>query len=139
METVFDLDAIKPTGKPRVIKSSLLAFPKTWFWMITINLAATSSDSGALKAVVFIMYFLMPLLVLLMITKGRSYILQGNKITKVNHISGDREVISTLNIQKVQIKPSEFGYGTVILMLADGDAFDIKNIKLPSEESLKRF
>lgn len=136
METVFELGAKKTTGKSSVIKPSLLAYPKTWFWMITINLAATSSDSGAFKAIVFIMYFLLPLLVLIMITKGRSYILQGNTITKVNHLSGDREAISTLNIQKVQIKPSVFGCGNVILTLADGSTFNIKNIKLPSRRRI---
>ena len=137
MEIVFHTDAITPTGKAYTIKPSLFAFPLTWLWIIPLNLMVISSDAGAFKAEMILMYGLLPLLVLLMVTKGRSYILQGNTLTKVNHLSGDREVISTLNIRKVQIKPRAFGYGSVILTLAGGDTFTIKNIKLPPGKSIK--
>ena len=79
------------------------------------------------------------LLIMLLATYGRSYVITENQIAKINHITGKKESAYMNSIGRLQIKPRAFGYGHMILTLAGGHKLKIKNIKLPSKTELDLF
>lgn len=79
----------------------------------------------------FFIYWLPPVVVGLISVYGRSYVISEHAITKINHITGKKECVYKSAIGRIKIKPIAFGYGHIVLVLAGGHTFKIKNIKLP--------
>lgn len=91
-------------------------------------LVVADTGSGAVALIIFLL--LPPALVMLFVTYGRSYLISENLITKINLITGKKQSVYVSAIGRIQVKPIAFGYGHIILTLADGYRFNIKNIKL---------
>ena len=115
---------------PYTIKPSLKAFPYVWLWLLgQCIIISTIDETGAL--LLMAMFCLLPvLMVLCLVTYGRSYQLKNGIISKINHITGEKQSINLDDVKHVAEKPKLFGYGHMILTLKNGRKFKMKNIKL---------
>ena len=116
------------------IKPSLMAFPKTWLWLMFVSIQMLLVDGIFAQVIMVLMYILPIVIVLIFITYGRSYTLDKNIITKTNHITGTTISICVDDINGVRLKPNILGYGQVVFTLVGGQAFKINNIKLPKHQ-----
>lgn len=119
------------------IKPSVKAFPITWFWIGCYVAMLFNVKDSNVQMMIAIFLILTPLLIMLIATYGRSYIYNHDEIIKINHITGSKESIRISAIGQVKLRPIVLGYGHVILTLANGEAFKIKNIKLPKDDLLE--
>ena len=121
-------------NQPRIIRPSLMAFPLSWTYIAMVLYAGWSAGDPEAKfnAVTILLpwvAFMVP--IMLMATYGRQYVVQGNTITKINRITGDRLTMNLWSVVTVRPKPIVFGYGHMIYTLCGGVTFKMKNIKLP--------
>jgi len=114
-------------------------FPLTWLWVISMSIVIYMVGITEVTLHLIFIYWLPPVVLMLLATYGRSYVISENVITKINHITGKKECINVNAIRRMQIKPIAFGYGHMILTLAGGHKFKIKNIKLPIKHELDMF
>lgn len=116
------------------IKPSLMAFPKTWLWLMFVSIQMLLVDGIFAQVIMVLMYVLPIVIVLIFVTYGRSYTLDKNIITKTNHITGTTLSVCIDDISAVDLKPNMFGYGHVVFTLTDGQQFKMKSIKLPKHQ-----
>jgi hypothetical protein len=124
----------KQTSNIYTIKPSLMAFPKTWLWLVFVSMQILQVQGIFAQLIMALIGVLPIVIVLLLATLGRSYTLDKNIITQTNHITGTTLTVCIDEISAVDVKPNMFGYGHVLFTLADGDVFNIKNIKLPKQQ-----
>ena len=116
------------------IKPSLIAFHKTWLWLMFVSIQILLVEGIFAQVILALMYVLPIVIVLIFVTYGRSYTLDKNIITKTNHITGTTISICVDDINGVRLKPNILGYGQVVFTLVGGQTFKINNIKLPKHQ-----
>lgn len=113
------------------LKPALRAFPKTWLWITwhsAVAIFAANAGNLALTMDLLIYAVLPPVLLIVLYRYGRSYTINGDRITLYNRFGGKTECFSADDIVNLSIKPIVLGAMNLEIHLINGRKIRIKNI-----------